>query len=145
MSGMSCREVKINLSSYVDHALDGKLRNQVRQHLNACTACAGELEQLGSLRQLVRDHARVESPADLQRQIHLTVSRKSQPTISAWSRLMVRLDNVVGPLAIPAATGILTTILIFGGFAFNFASPLSASSAPSRALASQTIKTAWWC
>jgi hypothetical protein len=125
---LNCREMKINLSSYLDHALDGELRSRVRQHLNTCAACAGELEQLGSLRQLMRDHARVEAPEDLPLQIHMRVSHETRPAISAWSRLMVRLENMLGPVAIPAATGILTAIIIFGGFVYNFAVPLSASS-----------------
>lgn len=41
---------------------------------------------------------------------------------------MVRLENIIGPVAIPAVTGILTAVLIFGGFVYNFATPLSASS-----------------
>jgi anti-sigma factor RsiW len=125
---MNCREISIKLSSYLDHALDGKQRSQVRQHLNACMSCEAELEQLGSLRQMMRDHARVQAPDDLALQIRMRVSHESRPAISAWSRLMVHLENMLGPVAIPAATGILTAILIFGGFVYNFAVPLSASS-----------------
>src|SRR5258708_7250128 len=96
----------------------------VRQHVEACPEGEMRAEQLGALRGLLREHARVEPPADLALRIRLRVSRDSEPAIGAWSRLLVHLNNFLRPVAIPALSGLLTTILIFGGFIYQFALPL---------------------
>src|SRR5882724_13567129 len=90
---MNCSEVKTELSGYVDRTLASQPAALVRQHMEACPGCEMHAEQLGALRGLLREHARVEPPADLALQVRLRISRDSEPAIGAWSRLLVHLNN----------------------------------------------------
>jgi hypothetical protein len=125
----SCREFQPDLSAYFDRALDWKRHAEVREHLNACAECANQVEQWGSVRQLLRDEARVAPPRDLAMRIRLQAVRESKPAISQWrealGRIAVRLENFLGPIAIPAASGVVVTVLIFSAFIYNFPAHLN--------------------
>src|SRR5260221_14197157 len=97
---MNCSEVRTELSEYVDRTLGSEPMALVRQHVEACPECEMRAEQLGALRGLLREHARVEPPADLALRIRLRVSRDSEPAIGAWSRLLAHLNNFLRPVAI---------------------------------------------
>ena len=125
---MNCKDAQRELSGYLDRALDWKRASEIRGHLTACAECAGEAAQLDSVRQLFRSHGRVTPPKDLALQVRLRVARESAPSISAWTRMMVRLQNLLGPVAIPASTGLLSTALIFGTFVYNFGVPLNTTN-----------------
>ncbi len=125
---MNCKETQRELSGYLDRALDWKRASEVRGHLSSCAECAGEAAQLDEVRRLFRTHVKVAPPRDLALQIRLRAARESQPSISAWARMMVRLQNFLGPVAIPASTGLLSTALIFGMFVYNFGMPLNTAN-----------------
>lgn len=109
---MNCSETRKQLSCYVDGDLDWKAESQLRRHLEACAVCTEQAVQLEAVRSLVRQHGRVEPPADLALQIKLAVSRRVQ--LNLWDRLNVRLDNFLRPLALPAAAGLVAAFLTFG-------------------------------
>jgi hypothetical protein len=84
-------------------------------------------DELGAVSQLVR-RARVDPPPDLELQVRLRVSRAAQPAMGAFlgmfGRLAVHVSNFLRPVAIPAVSGLLTAMLIFGAFVYQFALPL---------------------
>jgi hypothetical protein len=121
---MNCTESKANLSSYIDDALPTTEALELRRHLEACRPCAGEVAAIQELRRLLRAHAAVAPPRDLLSQIRVRVALESQPRLSAWDRLYVRLQNFLQPVAIPATAGVLATFLIFCGFVNAFSLPL---------------------
>ncbi len=124
---MNCTEARIELSGYLDQALGRNLTAQLDRHLEACPECQVHAKQLGALRQLVRQ-ARVAPPPDLELRVRLSISRAAQPvmgaTLGLFSRLSVHVSNFLRPVAIPAVSGLLTAMLIFGGFVYQFALPL---------------------
>jgi anti-sigma factor (TIGR02949 family) len=124
---MNCTEVRIELSGHLDQALGWEQSARLDRHLEACPQCQIHAEQLGALRQLVRQTARLTPPADLELRVRLHVSRAAQPAMGAamglFGRLSVHVSNFLRPVAIPAVSGVLTAVLIFGTFACQFALP----------------------
>jgi len=125
---MNCTEARIELSAYLDQALGWEQSARMDRHLQVCPQCQTHAEQLGALRELVRQTARVDPPADLELQVRLHIAREVQPAMGFMSalfgRLSVHLSNFLRPVAIPAVSGVLTAMLIFGGFIYQFALPL---------------------
>ena len=115
---MNCTEIKENLSCYVDGAMAMDQALRMRRHLEGCPSCAAEAEQLESLRSLLRAHGRIEPPPGLAQNVKLRLSQRSQLTV--WDRLGVRIENLLGPVAIPATAGLLATILTFGVMIHTF-------------------------
>lgn len=122
-SNLNCSDVRASLSHSVD-SLGEPQAAALRQHLQACPECDARVEQLTAMRRMLRDHGRVKPPADLELQIRLRVSHQSTQ-MSLWTRLCVHLENFLRPIAIPAISGLVTTLLIFGGFLYQFYLPLN--------------------
>ncbi|GEM_PF-918064 len=124
---LNCTVVETELSAHLDGALPWEQSAQVEAHLSDCANCRDRGEQLGALRRLIRA-TRVAPPADLEMQVRLRVARKTQPALG-WvfaflGRASVHMTNFLKPVMIPAVSGLVTAMLIFGGFIYQFALPL---------------------
>ena len=124
MKNMNCAEVQNELSAYLDDALGEERAVDVRGHVAACPECGAQAGQLGALRGVLRAHARVKAPADLALQVRMRISHESTPRASVFSSMFVHFGNFLRPVAIPAASGLLTAVLTFGSFIYHFAMPL---------------------
>ena len=126
---MNCTEARIELSGYLDQALNWEQSARVDGHLQACSQCQTHAEQLGALRQLMQRTARVAPPSDLERQVRRRIAREEQPALgfasALFGRLSVHLSNFLRPVAIPAVSGVVMAVLIFSGFTYQFALPLN--------------------
>jgi hypothetical protein len=128
---MNCTVVETELSAHLDGALHWEQSAQVETHLKECGNCRDRADQLGALRRMVRA-TRVAPPPDLEIQVRLRVARKTQPAMG-WalellSRAQVHLTNFLKPVMIPAVSGLVTAMLIFGGFIYQFALPLDVTN-----------------
>jgi hypothetical protein len=120
---MKCTTVRANLAGYMDDAITGaaqaRQRVQVREHLNSCAGCRGELEQFRKLSALLSRVPRSLPPADLATRIRVAAAqspdRENAP--STWRRMRDRgeilLDNVFRPITLPATGGFASAILVF--------------------------------
>ncbi len=110
----SCVEIRGNFSEYLDGECDRDTRRSVQFHLNYCVSCREELvrwrEMRGELRSLPRRHV----PAQLALKLRVLVSQELHNYL--LDRLMVRLENALKPLLLPASAGILTAVICFGMF-----------------------------
>ncbi len=111
---MSTRWAERNLEAYVDGDLGLLSRWLMRLHL----AYSPELyeqyedrESAESLGALMRHLSAVQPPAELKTRIKLAVSRESSPRF--WSRWKLHLDNLMRPLAVPAAGGLVAAVTSF--------------------------------
>jgi Putative zinc-finger len=111
---MNTSWAKRNLPAYVDGEL-GPVANWVmRQHLSYSPELYDEYEEresAESLSALMRHLSQVQPPAHLGTCIRLAVSRESLP--SFWTRWSIHLDNMMRPLAVPAAGGVLAAVMSF--------------------------------
>lgn len=113
---MNCSQARQQLSGYLDGAIRAAEHVRLRQHLASCEACR---HQLDGYRRMAVHLAKVEplpAPADLALQIRLRASREESfwaGTIRWWSGAMVVSRNLLQPLAVPAAGGVLTALAVF--------------------------------
>jgi hypothetical protein len=126
---MTCRQVKLLLSSYLDGAMTGKLMLSLAGHLDACDRCQQEYLDLRQTQQLLTAAGRRKAPTDLALRLRLAISR--EPAQSRQHRLFafqVRVENALKPFMVPATAGLATALVIFGFLMGFLALPLQAGS-----------------
>lgn len=120
---MKCSSVHTKLAGYLDDALIGAARVeervQIREHLDGCSVCRGELEKFRKLAVLFSRAPKCIPPADMAIRIKVATAQAQQR--QGWSSRMGRirdrveivLDNVLRPLTLPATGGFFSAILVF--------------------------------
>ena len=116
---MTCWKIRRQLPGYLDGALRAEEHAPVREHLEFCADCQRELERYRKLSMLMSRVERAEPPADLTVRIRVAVSeaRASGGWAGRFKRLHTRahltLENILGPLALPATGGVIAALLVF--------------------------------
>ena len=120
---LNCEKVLLFLPGYLDGALpaDGGrfTRASIHAHIQGCGPCRLELSRYQKLQQILARTERVAPPKELGVGIRMALARareKSNPV--NWLRRMYdRADlmrqNILAPLALPAAGGLMSAIMIF--------------------------------
>jgi hypothetical protein len=93
---MECKPTLKLLNAYVDDMISWQESAMVDEHLQICSQCSYELHQLKSLRQLMRSMRRREVPQDLALRMKIRASKQD-----------------VGPIVIPAFSGVALTVVFF--------------------------------
>ena len=120
---MKCRTVIDMLSS----SMDGQIREadlrQLKEHLSECPECALRAHQLRTLRTTLRSLPALAPPRELEVRLRVMVSqeravheRRSSPRAflrywDDWAH--VWMHNLMRPLALPFAGGLLSAIFLF--------------------------------
>jgi len=113
---MNCSQARQRLPGYLDGAIRAAEHLRLRQHLASCEDCR---RQLDGYRRMAAHLAKVEpapAPADLALRIRLRASREESfwaGAIKWWSGAMIVSRNLLEPLAVPAAGGVLTALAVF--------------------------------
>ena len=120
---MKCNTVRTKLAGYLDDAMTVGARVEervlIRQHLEGCNVCRGELEKFRKLSVMLSRVPKNVPPADLVVRIKVAAAQaqRSQDWPSRMRRMKDRaeilLDNVFRPLTVPATGGFLSAILVF--------------------------------
>ena len=109
---MTCVCARQKLAGYVQDRLGAAERVSMRRHLEDCEACFEEYEYQARLDSPLRELPRREPPAALETAIRLrAMPQRGQ---SLWERWQVHLGNLMRPVALPAAGGLLSALLVFG-------------------------------
>jgi hypothetical protein len=121
---MSCNFAKESISSYLDGRLTGLERDRVSQHLSVCRECATLRRQTAQLRESLRAIPPAHLPRKLAIDLRILASRellRSHHTGSFgaalefwWARTRLMMDNLMRPLALPAAGGVTSALFIVG-------------------------------
>jgi hypothetical protein len=126
---MTCTQVKLLLSTYLDGAMTGKLMLSMSRHLDTCERCQQEYLALRQTQQLLATAGRRKAPSDLPLKLRLAISREAalsrQPRLSAF---WVRAENALDAFMVPATVGLATAVVIFGFLMGFLALPLQAGS-----------------
>jgi len=99
------------LNEYVDDSLSWREAESLEKHLGSCSDCAGELQELRSLQQLVRSLGRKEAPEGLGLRMKIQASKQTDAWIPVGT--IDRLKDSLQPFAIPAVSGVVLTCLFF--------------------------------
>lgn len=112
---INCSEVAELLSPYLDGAVTGTQMRRVQEHLERCSACAGEYESLRRTQRLLAALPRVSHPADLGLKLRLAISREaSRARRGRYEGFRVRLEDRLRSFMVPATAGLVCAVLIFG-------------------------------
>jgi len=107
---MECREVKENLSAYLDHELDPQLSKAIQTHLGTCPGCFMENQQMSRAWQMLDLAPEIEPSPDY-------VSRfwtKASLQESRYERLLGRWKNLWGERRLIPIVTVLSLMLIIG-------------------------------
>ena len=123
---MICTQSKSMLSVYLDGALTGREMQRLDEHLRRCPDCSREYEALRRTQSLLANVRPVQVPRDLSLKLRLAISHEvARSRHSHVGVLMLHLKNALRAFMVPATTGIVATILIFGLVAGILATPPS--------------------
>ena len=129
---MNCGEAKKLLSPYLDGQVTGTEMRAVSRHIKECRRCGREFASLEDTQQLLVRLGPKKAPADLALRLRVAISREAAlARHSRFEGMLVRFENAVNALLVPATAGLVSAIVIFGlllGF-FALPSQLQASSA----------------
>jgi hypothetical protein len=113
---MTCREAERCLPGYVDGAIHSRQHALIREHLDSCEDCREQLRRYRVVASCLANLERATVPPDLALRIRVRAS-KARPAWfdlkRVWSRSLLALENIVGPLAVPATGGLLTALAVF--------------------------------
>ncbi|MCL4402688.1 MAG: anti-sigma factor [Acidobacteria bacterium] len=156
---MSCQTVQKSISAYLDGTLAGEDRNFVMRHLARCRECEARWEGVRHVHTLLRDLPVAAPPPELASRLKVVASHERARRLArinfvtrvrtSYQTLKLFTDNLMRPLALPAAGGVVSAMLLFGMlmptllFQFNFhndvPTPLSYTQASLREMAPFTF------
>jgi len=121
---MSCENFEERISSHLDGMLDAGEREEVWAHVEACRACGARLKSLGELRAKLRRLEEPRIPGGLAVRLrvlasHERVRRMARTSwaarIASWKDgIRLNFENLMQPVALPVAGGVLSALLLFG-------------------------------
>ncbi|HEV2178315.1 MAG TPA: zf-HC2 domain-containing protein [Terriglobia bacterium] len=103
----SCVEIRGHFSDYVDGVCSRDAFRSVRYHLEHCASCREELEQWEAMRVDLRALPRKRASWEADLQVRVRLSQEIHCNV--LGRMLVRLENWVRPVLLPASAGVLLT------------------------------------
>jgi len=111
------------MSAFLDHGLPCDEAGDVSRHLLHCRDCAEYSEQLAGVQNVLRHMPPATAPSQLSLQLRILASRErarrlTRITVSAllrsWrEKTVLAIDNLMRPIALPFAGGLLSAIFLF--------------------------------
>lgn len=121
---MNCEWVESRITAYVDGLLEDEERRLLVAHLAACRRCALRSEQHRQLRASLRALPQRRPPQRLTTELRILASRERARILrpaglaGMWTRLAesfaLATANLMRPVAIPFAGGLVSAIVLFG-------------------------------
>jgi hypothetical protein len=119
---MTCFSTRRHSTAYIDGRLRDRERARMAAHLRSCDTCASHVDQLTALRSGLQSLSPVKAPSDLSSKLRVIASRERHLLVQTegsrfrrmWDLWKLRLDDLMRPLTIPAAGGILSSLIMFG-------------------------------
>lgn len=112
---MTCTQSKSMLSAYLDGAVTGKQMQSLDRHLRECQTCEGEYQSLRRTQSVLAQLGPARVPEDLSLKLRLAISHEAARRRSPqFGNLMLHIQNVIRAFMVPATTGLVATVLVFG-------------------------------
>lgn len=127
---MDCQQVKLTLSAFQDGRVLDEDRRRIQEHLGRCPGCAERLAQLEMVRQSLRTMPERPMPPHLVFALRSLASREAArrryyaglrgALRAAAERASLWLNNLMRPVALPAAGGLASAVFLFTVVLANF-------------------------
>ena len=112
---MTCTQSKSMLSAYLDGALTGKQMQALDRHLRECSRCENQYESLRRNQLVLAQLGPARVPDDLSLKLRLAISHEAARRRSPYfGNLILHVQNALRAFMVPATTGLIATVLIFG-------------------------------
>jgi hypothetical protein len=122
--GMACPKARRLFSPYLDGRVSGTEMLALQDHLQQCVKCNERYESLRHTQQLLMSVARPKAPQDLALRLRVAISREvAEAKRPPFEGLLVRLENSLRGVMVPATAGFLSAVLIFGVAMVYFVAP----------------------
>jgi Putative zinc-finger len=122
---MTCAQARSMFSAYLDGAITGKQMFALGQHLRKCDPCTGEYSGLRETQRLLGKIGRAKAPEDLSLRLRLAISHEAARTRQAsFASMRIHFENMLRAFMVPATTGLVVTVLVFGLLAGFITLPL---------------------
>ncbi|MFN8007456.1 MAG: zf-HC2 domain-containing protein [Terriglobia bacterium] len=108
---MKCKKVIERYDDVVEGSLSWKESRAIDQHLQTCSVCASQFEELKSYRHLLRTLKPAKPPQDFE--LNLKIVASKQGSGFRLARNWQRLRDLLYPIAIPAVSGVVLTVFSF--------------------------------
>jgi hypothetical protein len=134
---MSCENVHELISPLLDRRVTPEEREKVLAHLESCRKCGAYVESLQNLQSALRRMSHAPVPANLTARLRVMASHERSRQMareslgSRWrsfaATTQLWFDNLMRPMALPFAGGLLSALVLFGllvptlSFQHNFA------------------------
>jgi len=114
------------LSAYLDGALTGKEMQSLDRHLRQCSSCFREYDSMRRTQSVLAGMGPARVPDDLSLKLRLAISHEiARSRRSYVGAFLVHVENALRAFMVPATTGLVATVLIFGLVAGILAAPPS--------------------
>ncbi len=121
---MTCTQSKSMLSAYLDGAVTGKQMQALDRHLRECSSCESAYESLRRTQLVLARLGPARVPEDLSLKLRLAISHESaRRRTSHFGNLIWHVQNALRAFMVPATTGLVATVLVFGLLIGLLASP----------------------
>jgi hypothetical protein len=120
---MTCSNVRTSLSAMNDSRLREPERAAVMQHVTDCTDCRRYEREMRFVSLTLRETAPKRPPVDLTYRLRVLASHERVRMMAGtnwWSTVRFRLNQILRPLAVPAAGGLFSSLLAFAILVPNF-------------------------
>jgi hypothetical protein len=111
------------MTAFLDHRLDCEEQAKVAQHLMECRECSVLSKGMSRATNMLRQVPAVEMPPDLAGRLQVLASHERERRLSriSWSarlqywrsRVSLNIDNLMRPLALPFAGGLVSALCLF--------------------------------
>ena len=123
----SCKTVRADFSSYLDGAMTGAGMATMAEHLDRCGECATEFSAWREIQRSLADLGPARPPMNLQKRLReaIAVERERGTHLSLTRRLLVAWDLTIGALALRAAGGFVSAIVLLGSLGWMLGAPIA--------------------
>jgi anti-sigma factor RsiW len=112
VQSIACEASLELMSPFIDSMIAAEDSEFLRSHLSVCQSCRRQLQSFISVRNLVAGIEPVPVPEDLQLETRVKLSHERlHNTRERWEAWF---NNILKPFAMPAAMGVMVTLLGFG-------------------------------
>lgn len=108
----TCIQIRDHFSDYLDGLCAPETLKSIRYHLGYCGACREELDRAEAVQADLHSLPRRRVPAEVALQLRVRISQQLHHEF--LKALLVRLENAVRPVVLPASGGVLTAVIFFG-------------------------------
>lgn len=127
---MECQQVRLTLSAFQDGRVLDEERRAIQEHMARCPACAERLAQLELVRLSVRSLPRKAVPPYVSLALRSIASKEAArrryyaglrgALRAAGERASLWMNNLMRPVALPAAGGLVSAVFLFALVLTNF-------------------------